>query len=127
MHRIQNQMKNGKNICRLINLEEYCLKIYEVEFYFYEHYKEKIKVDNNGHNYILLRIGVYFFEYNLAVEVDEKGQTDRDLIFEKKDQKLWKKNLIVSLLELILVKKTMMQIMRLVEYKHSLASLKLKN
>ena len=55
--------------------------------YFYEYYKEKAWVDKNGCNYILLRIDVYFIEDNLAVEVDEKGHVDRDLIFEKKRQK----------------------------------------
>ena len=37
--------------------------------------------------YILFRIDVYFTEYLLAVEIDEKGHADRDLIFEKKRQK----------------------------------------
>ena len=36
---------------------------------------------------MLYIINVYFSEFNLAVEVDEKGQTDRDLIFEKRDKK----------------------------------------
>ena len=43
----------------------------------------KIQVDGNGCNYILFRIDVYFTEYLLAMEVDEKARTDRDLIFEK--------------------------------------------
>ena len=54
------------------------------------------------------RIDFYFTEYCLAVEIDEKGHTDRDLIFEKKDQRYQKKNLIVHLLDLILVKKILM-------------------
>ena len=29
-------------------LEEYSVKIYEIDPYFSEHYKEKIQVDNNG-------------------------------------------------------------------------------
>ena len=40
---------------------------------------------------ILFRIDVYFTEYLLAVEIDEKGHTDRDLIFEEKRQALVKK------------------------------------
>ena len=36
---------------------------------------------------MLYIINVYFSEFNLAVEVDEKGHTDRDLIFEKRDKK----------------------------------------
>ena len=37
--------------------------------------------------YISFRIDVYFTEYLLVVEVDEKGHADRDLIFEEKRQK----------------------------------------
>ena len=44
--------------------------------------KKKIQVDNNGKKYILFTIDVYFTKYCLAVEVDEKSHTDRDLIFE---------------------------------------------
>ena len=57
-------------------LEEYFVKIYEIDLYIYEHYKEKIQVNINGHEYILIRIDVYFSEYLLAVEIDEKGHTD---------------------------------------------------
>ena len=49
--------------------------------------KKKIQVDNNGCKYILFRIDVYFSGCSVAVEIDEKGHTDRDLIFEKKDEK----------------------------------------
>ena len=48
---------------------------------------KKIQVDNNGCKYILFRIDIYFSECSLAVEIDEKGNTDRDLIFEKKTNK----------------------------------------
>ena len=43
-------------------LEEYSVKIYEIDPYFYEHYK-KIRVDKNGREYKLFRIDVYFSEY----------------------------------------------------------------
>ena len=79
--------------------------------------KKKIQVDNNDQEYILFKIDTYFTEYFLAVEIDKKGHTDRDLIFEEKRQKALEKNLTVHLLELILVKKIMMQTMKLVEYK----------
>ena len=46
--------------------------------------KKIIQVDNNDQEYILFRIDIYFTEYVLAVEIDEKGRTDRDLIFEDK-------------------------------------------
>ena len=32
----------------------------------------------------MFRIDIYFTEYFLTVEIDEKGHTDRDLIFEEK-------------------------------------------
>ena len=42
---------------------------------------------------MLFRIDIYFTEYFLAVEIDEKGHTDRDLIFEEKRQKALEKKL----------------------------------
>ena len=74
-------------------LEEYSVKIYEIDPYFYEHYGKKIQIDENGCKYILLRIDAYFTEYLLAIEVDEKGNNDRDLIFEEKRQKALEKTL----------------------------------
>ena len=89
---------------------------------------KKIQVDKNGYKYILFRIDVYFNKFLLAVEIDEKGHTDRDLIFEEKRQEALEKNLVVNLLELIQVmqKMVMIQIMRLVMYKHLLMSSKIK-
>ena len=54
---------------------------------------EKIQVDGNGCKYILFTSVAYFTEYLLAVEVDEKGHTDRDFIFEEKRQKALNKYL----------------------------------
>ena len=51
---------------------------------FYEHPKEKIKVDKNGCECILFRIDVYFTEYFLAVEIFEQNDEGRELIFRKK-------------------------------------------
>ena len=106
-------------------LEEYSVKIYEIDTYFYEHHEEKTQIDKNEHDYIF-RIDVYFTEYFLAVEIDEKGRTDRDIIFEEKRQKALEKNLTVNLLELILVGKIMMQNMQPLEYRCSSVSLKTK-
>ena len=78
-------------------LEEYSVRIYEIDLYFSEN-QEKIQVDNNGQQYILFRIDIYFTKYCLAIEIDEKGHTDRDLIFEEKRQKALEKNLTVHLL-----------------------------
>ena len=55
--------------------------------------KKKIQVDENGCKYILFRIDIYFSECFLAVEIDEKGHTDRDLIFEEKRQEALEKKL----------------------------------
>ena len=41
-------------------IEEYCVRIYEIDPYFYEHYEKKIQVDKNGGKYILFRIHIYF-------------------------------------------------------------------
>ena len=74
-----------------ITLEKYSVKIYEIDPYFYKHYTQKIQADENGCKYILCRIDIYFFEYLLAIEIDEEGHTDRDLIFEEKRQKALEK------------------------------------
>ena len=70
---------------------------------------KKIQADKNGCKYILFRIDIYFSECFLAVKIDEKVHTDRDIIF-----------------ELIQVMQKMIYIMRLVMYKHFLMSSKIK-
>ena len=76
-------------------LKEYSVKIYEINPYFYKHYrkKKKIQVDENGCKYILFGIDVYFTEYLLAIEINEKGHTDRNLIFQQKRKKTQEKKL----------------------------------
>ena len=69
----------------------------EIDPYFYEHHKEKIKFDKNGRECILFRIDVYFTEYFLAVEIDEQNHEGRDLVLKKKDKRHQKKNLVVNL------------------------------
>ena len=54
---------------------------------------KRIQADKNGCKYILFRIDIYFSECFLAVEIDEKGHTDRDIIFEEKRQKALEKKL----------------------------------
>ena len=68
-------------------LEEYSVRIYEIDLYFYKHHKEKIKVDKNEREYISFRTDVYFTEYFLAVEIDEQNHEGREPIFEKKDKR----------------------------------------
>ena len=74
-------------------LEEYSVKIYEVDPYFYKHYGKKYKLIKKGCKYILFRIDIYFSECFLAVEIDEKGHTDREIIFNEKRQKALRKKL----------------------------------
>ena len=54
---------------------------------------KKIQADKNGCKYVLFRIDIYFSECLLAVEIDEKGHTDRDIIFEEKRQVALEKKL----------------------------------
>ena len=75
---------------------------------------------------MLFRTDVYFTEYFLAVEIDEKGHTDRDLTFEEKRQKVLEKNLVVNLLELQ-IKKTIMHTTKPAEYENLLVNLKTNN
>ena len=87
---------------------------------------KKQKVDEKEYNFVLFRIDLYFSEYDLAVEIDEKGHTDIYLVAENKRQKALEKNLTSNLLGLIHAKKVMMCIIKLVEDKHLLANLKTK-
>ena len=89
---------------------------------------KKIKVDKNGHEYTLFRIDVYFTESFLEVETDEQNQEGRDLVFEKKDKRYQKKNLLPYLLELIQVtqKEVTIQTMKLVKQKYLSVNLKEK-
>ena len=63
-------------------LEEYSVRIYEIDRFFVN--MKKIQGDKNRCKYKLLRIDIYFSEYILVVKIDEKEHTNRDLIFEEK-------------------------------------------
>ena len=52
-----------------------------------------MQVDKNGIKYILSRIDVYINRFLLAVEIEDKRHTDRDLVFEEKRQKALEKKL----------------------------------
>ena len=54
---------------------------------------KNIQVNENGCENILFRIDVHFSEYLLAVEIDDKVHTDRDLLFEEKIQEALEKKL----------------------------------
>ena len=75
---IQSKIKNRKHICERKNTWRISFQNLRNWSFFYEYDKEIIKVHKNGHEYT---------EKLLAVEIDEKGQEDRDLIFEEKIQK----------------------------------------
>ena len=83
-----------------------------------------MQVDGNDKKYILFRIDFYFTEYSSVVEIDEKGHTDRDLIFEQKGQKTLEKNLNCTFIRINTSTKNLMQTMKLVKYKHLLVNLK---
>ena len=107
-------------------LEEYSVKIYEIDPYFYEHYRKKIETDENGSEYILFRIDIYFTEYFLAVEIDEKGHIKRDLIFEEKRQKTLEKKLNCKFIRVNTSKENYDADYKLVEYRCLSVSLKTK-
>ena len=44
-------------------LEEYSVRIYEIDLYFSENYKKRIQVDTNCRQYLLFRIDIYFTKY----------------------------------------------------------------
>ena len=105
-------------------LKDYSVKIYEIDLCFYEHYNKKIQVDKNGCEYILFRIDVYFTKYFLAVEIDEKGHTDRDLIFEEKRQKALEKKLNCEFIRINTSTENYDADMKLLEYRRLSVSLK---
>ena len=85
--------KIGKIFLRIIiSLKNILLRFMKLILIFMSIMK-KIQVDKNGCKYILFRIDIYFSECFLAVEIDEKGHTDRDIIFEEKRQKALEKKL----------------------------------
>ena len=111
MSRIWSQIKNRKKI------EEskspwriFCYDFSNWSLFLWTLWKKKQQVDENGKNYTLFRIDIYFSECFLVVEFDEKGHTDRDIIFEEKILKALEKKLVVNLLELIQVMQKMVMI-----------------
>ena len=72
--------------------EKYSVKIYKIDPYFCEHYKENTQAHKNGCEYMLFRIDVYFTEYLLAVEIDKKKNMLTETLFlSRKDKKHYKK------------------------------------
>ena len=71
------------------------------------------------------RINVYFTEYLLAIEIDEKGHKGRNLILEEKRQKALEKKTGCEFIRINT--SVMMKIMQLVECKHLPVNLKTVN
>ena len=88
----KNNLKLNQKIGKIFKKhnphEEYSVKIFEIDNYFYKHYEKKVQVNKNGCKCISFRIDVYFNKFLLAVEIDEKGLTDRDLFLRKKRQEV---------------------------------------
>ena len=55
-------------------------------------------------NVLGYKIDLYFYDYKLAVEIDEKAHKDRNIDHEIERQKVLEKNEVVNSLELILMK-----------------------
>ena len=119
--------KIGKTFANEKVLKEYYVITYEINLFFYTNYKEKLKVDKNGHEYIHLEFMFIFLNIIQLQKLMKNYILTEILFLKRKGKKDQKKNLIVNLLQLILIKKTMMYFMKLVEYKHLLVSLKIKN
>ena len=120
--------KIGKIFKKHNPLEEYSVKIYEIDSYFYKHYEKKYKLIKMGVNIYYLELIFILVNVFQQQKLMKKDILIETLFLRKKDKKHQKKNLVVNLLELIQVmqKMVMIQIMRLVMYKHLLMSSKIK-
>ena len=108
--------------------EEYSVKIYEIDPYFYDHYKEKIKVDINELEYNYLELVSILLNVFQPQKLMNKTMKTENLVLKKKDKRHQKKNLVAHLLELLKVmqKRVMIQTMNLAKYKCLSANLKKK-
>ena len=95
---MQSQKKLGFKLHDVINTKEQTI---------INSIKDTFEGENIQTQYSVLgyRIGLYFHEYKLAIEVDEQDILIEILIMKLKDKKDQKKHLIEYLLELILMKK----------------------
>ena len=83
MSRTWSKIKNRTILVNKKILEEYSVKISEIDPYFYEHYRKNVQTDKNGSKYKLFRIDIYFAKYFLEIEIVEKGHTDKELLRKK--------------------------------------------
>ena len=68
------------------------------------------------HSALSYKINLYFSEHKLAIEIDEKGHNVRNIDYEIKRQKAIKTNCILNLLELILMEKILMYMLKVARY-----------
>ena len=107
-------------------LEEYSVKIYEIDSYFYEHYNKKYNLTIIVKNTNYLKLIFIFLSILQQQKLMKKVILTETLSWKKKDKKHQRKDSAANLLELILVKKIMMQTMKLVEYRCLPVSFKTK-
>ena len=79
--------------------EEYSVRIYDIDSYFHERYGGKMQFDNNNCEYISFKIDIYFSDYFLAVEIDNRT-ADRDIIFELRRQEALEEELDCKLIRI---------------------------
>ena len=72
------------------------------------------------YNLLGYRIDLYFHDYKRAIEIDEYGWNDRSIGYEIERQKQQNKNLVLSLLELILTKKNLILLELSMKYLNTL-------
>ena len=110
-------------------LKEYSVKIYEINPYFYKHYrkKKKFKLMKMGVNIYYLELMFILLNISQPQKLMKKVILTETLFFSRKEKKHKKKNLVVKILELLRVRKAMMQTMKLVEYNHLSVNLKTEN
>ena len=99
-----SKLKLKSKICKIFKthnpLEEYSVRIYKTDPYFYEHYERKIQVNNNGRKHMLFNtssdldyeIGnIHTFIHKFKNEKIKK--LEKQLIKEKDRNKILLKNL----------------------------------
>ena len=121
--------KIGKIFKNQNPFEEYSVKIYEIDPYFYEHYEKKYKLIKMGVNIFYLELMFILINFYQQQKFMKKDILAEILFLRKKDKKHQKKKLVVNVSESIQVmqKMALIYIMRLVIQKHFLMSLKADN
>ena len=102
--------KIGKIFKKHNPLEEYSVKIYEIDPYFYEHYEKKYKLIKMGVNIYYLELMFISINFYQQQKLMEKDILTEFLFLKKKEKKYQKKNLVANLLELIQVMQKMVVI-----------------